>query len=210
MDEVYYSDFIANNETYGNSKGRPVLLHLGSGDGLVVVATTHLNFCSSATGIEIDPQMVTSSKRLAFEQKVFEKCNFFELDLTVDPKILLDNPHWIADKMNAADVVLLSCMDPDLMVKLIPLLAKLSSKRERKIVTLINHFPGELCVHPNYISGTNLCICKGVIDNGAKDDEFLLPAPPQPLCNDDLDKDFARRSIQYAIPSNLKLDTEKR
>jgi len=158
LDEVYHSEFMANNETYENSKGRPVLLHLGSGDGLVAVATTHLNFCSSATGIEINPQFWSLHPIDLPLNKVFEKCDFFELELTVDPKILLDNPRWIADKINAADVVLLSCMDPDLMVKLIPLLANLSSKRARKIVTLINHFPGGLCVHPNYVSGTNSCI----------------------------------------------------
>ena len=191
---------LSSGDNDGKTIGQqPILLHLGSGDGRVAVAAAHLNICSSAVGVDINPQLITASKQLAFQKKVFNKCHFFEEDLTVDPKILLDNPHWIADKMNESDVVFLH-VDPKMLKKLIPLLARLSNGR--KIVTLMNHLPKEASICPEFIHGTELCVYDGVIDNRDAVEQ-ILPPPPEPVDADDIDKEFARRSIQHALPSKF-------
>ena len=42
---------------------------------------------------------------LAFQQKVFNKCHFFHVNYEDDPRLLLNNPHFMADNINESDVV---------------------------------------------------------------------------------------------------------
>ena len=184
---------------------RPILLHLCSGNGQAVVAATRFNLCSQAIGLDTNSLNITNSKKLAFQQKVFSKCHFFETESldNVDPKILLDNPHLIADKMNESNVVYLHATNPDMIEKLVPLLALLSSKRKgRKFITSGYHLSNEFAVSPNLISGTELCVYDGVVDSRVKQ-EILLPPPPRPVDGDEIDKEFARGSIRHAMPERF-------
>ena len=141
--------------------------------GHVAVAAARFDVCAQCIGLDEDERNVKNSIRLAFEQKkAFEKCHFFHIDdLAADPRILLDNPHFVGEKLNEADVVLLHA-PPTTIERLVPLLARMSTKKvERTFVTLTNHIPDEFAVNPQIVEGTELCSYDGVVDNRA-------PAPP--------------------------------
>ena len=145
---------------------------------------------------------------LAFEQKVFNKCHFFHVNYEDDPRLLLNNPHFMADNINESDVVFIhsnAWSSPDRMVTLIPLLALLSSKKNgRKFVTSVHHnIPMEHTVNKRLIEGTDLCVYDGIVDNRTirKDNNnFVCAPPPEPMDGDEIDKEFARSSIKHALP----------
>lgn len=184
---------------------RPALLHVGSGNGILSVAALQFNLCSQAVGLETDQLYVTGSMKLAFQHGVFDRCHFFRSNyFDEDPRLLLDNPHSMADRINESDVVFVYSSS-DEVHKLIPLLALLSSKNEgRKFVTLTHHIPSEFAVSPRLIPGTDLCVYDGVI--GKKDKattaDFRCPMP-EPVDGDEIDKEFARSSIRHAMPRRL-------
>ena len=130
-----------------------------------------------------------------------EECNFFQHYFDIGPRLLLDNPHLMADKINEADVIFLHVL-PEIIQQLIPLMALLSSKEKesRKFVTLVNHIPEHCAVNPIVLSGMDLCVYDGVIDDGTKQEQCNCPLPPEPMDGDEIDKDFARSSIRHALP----------
>jgi len=203
LDDYYWSaNAKSSDDSTDGTMKRPSLLNICSGNGLAAVAASRFNLCSQTVGLDANPLTISNSMKLAFQQKVFHKCHFFQTELVVDPKLLLDNPHFMADKINEADVVFLYA-SPTTIRKLIPLLALLSAKKkETKFVTLMNHLPNEFAVCPELISGTELCAYNGVVDDRMKEVQSI-PRPPEPVDADEIDKGFARSSIRHALPERF-------
>lgn len=187
-------------------ENRPTLLNICSGENndIISIAAAKFNLCSQSIGLHTNEINIQSSKRLAFQQNVFNKCHFFQVNYNDDPKLLLDNPHFIADRINESDVVLIhDVLDADMITQLMPLLALLSSKRKnRKFVSCVHHIPTLNAVCSKLISGTELCVYDGIVDTTTddKDDRCTYPPLPEPLHDDEIDKEFARSSIQHALP----------
>lgn len=153
---------------------KPVLLHIGCGDGRVGVTATRFDLCSQTIGIDISPLRVHTAIKLAFEQQVLSKCHFFQAKMFEDPSLFLGKPDLLAEKIWDADVVFLHAF-PSVLKKLTPLLAKLSDdnyeymlakqgKKKRKFITLMYHLPADLSVNPRFIQGTDLCVYDGVVN----------------------------------------------
>lgn len=179
-------------ESYHTRSGmKPVLLHIGCGDGRVGVAAADL--CSQIIGIDASPLRVHTAIKMAFEQKVLDKSHFFQTEIFEDPLLLLGNPNLLADKIWEADVVFLHAF-PSVLKKLMPLLAKLSDnnyeymlaekvKKQRKFVTLMYHLSAVsidgsryIPMKVRFIQGTDICVYDGVKETDAN--QVTPPSTP--------------------------------
>jgi hypothetical protein len=165
---------------------KPVLLHIGCGDGRIGVTATRFNLCSQTIGIDASPIRVLTAIKTAFEQKVLDKCHFFQKDIFQTE--VFEDP-LLAEKIWDADVIFLHAL-PSKLKKLVPLLAKLSDenyeymlakqvKKKRKFVTLMYHLPAEVTINARFIQGTDLCVYDGVIDKRAVRQVTPPSTPPR-------------------------------
>ena len=218
LDDYFWSTTTSSSSHNGRctdcttNRRRPTLLNIICDEEqsyvILPVAATKYNLCSKSITLHTNEKSITNSKMLAFEQKVFNKCHFFHVNYEDDPRLLLNNPHFMADNINESDVVFIhsnAWSSPDRMVMLIPLLALLSSKKNgRKFVTSVRHnIPMEHTVNKRLIEGTDLCVYDGIVDNRTirKDNNnFVCVPPPEPVDGDEIDKEFARSSIKHALP----------
>ena len=223
LDEYFWSTTTSpsqkTNDSFSdcitNRRRRPILLNIICDEGqsidILSVAATKYNLCSKSITLHTDENSITNSKMLAFEQKVFNKCHFFHVNYDDDPRLLLNNPHFMADNINESDVVFIhynSYSTPDKMETLIPLLALLSSKKnDRKFVTSIHNIPMEHIVNKRQIEGTDLMEYDGIVDNRRirkkNDNNLVCEPPPEPVDGDEIDKEFARSSIKHAFPKRF-------
>lgn len=168
---------------------KPVLLHIGCGDGRVGVTATRFDLCSQTIGIDASPLRVHTAIKMAFEQKILDRCHFFQTEIFEDPRLLLGSPDLLAEKVWEADVVFLHVL-PSNLKKLVPLLAKLSDdnyeymlakqvKKKRKFVTLMYHLPAEVTINARFIQGTDLCVYDGVVDKVAVRQVTPPSTPPR-------------------------------
>ena len=213
LDDYFWSTTTSSSSHNGRctdcttNRRRPTLLNIICDEeqsyDILSIAATKYNLCSKSITLHTNEKSITNSKMLAFEQKVFNKCHFFHVNYEDDPRLLLNNPHFMADNINESDVVLIhsnAWSSPDRMVMLIPLLALLSSKKNgRKFVTSVRHnIPMEHTVNKRLIKGTDLCVYDGIVDNRTirKDNNnFVCAPPPEPVDGDEIDKEFARSVV---------------
>jgi len=210
---------------------RPTLLTIGIDNALAAIMATRFNLCSQAIILNSpdDPtsqsqhdnskKVLVNSKKLAFQQGVFEKVHFFPIEdksFLRHPTLLLDNPHYMADRINQSNIIFVHAPSEEVMMKWIPLFALLSSKMKakRKFITLREFpLPKEVAIPSRFMaaasSSSELCIYDEVIfDEKAKEETrnqqiSIIPPPPKPLDGDEIDKEFARSSILHALPERF-------
>jgi len=224
----HYFDFLQYLDSYycdttsfdgaSDKRRRPTLLNINccctntatieQNNDILSITAAKFNLSSKSISLDNTNEVnVQSSKRLAFQQQVFNKCHFFEVNYNDDPTLLLNNPHFMADQINECDIVFIYAATSDLLQTLLPLLSLLSSKKEgnRKFVTCLNHLPREVAVNPKHIDGTELCVYDGIVHqttNRQMDASILCP-PPEPVDDELIDKEFARASIKHAMPRRV-------
>ena len=223
----HYSDFLQYLDNYycdttsfdgaPDKRRRPTLLNINccctntatieQSYDILAITAAKFNLSSRSISLDTNEVNIQSSKRLAFQQQVFDKCHFFEVNYNDDPTLLLNNPHFMADQINECDIVFIYAATSDLLQTLLPLLSLLSSKKEgnRKFVTCLDHLPREVAVNPKHIYGTELCVYDGIAHqatNRQMDASILCP-PPEPVDDELIDKEFARASIKHAMPRRV-------
>jgi len=204
------------NEGNGTSD---VMLDLGSGDGRACVAPVKLGVLQRSIGIDLFPDCVKAARLLAFRQDVFQSCEFFQADATTSPRLLVDNPHLLSDKLSAANIIFIHS-SPILLRRLVPLLARLTERnavcqeqdsngkspsaiRNVEIVTLVHHIEDQFTVegHVRDLEGTDLRLYDRIICFDTLSDVLPSP-PPEPVDVEEIDRDFARHSIMFAMPQS--------
>lgn len=131
-------DFYSDNEAYNGD----ILLDIGCGDGRVCIASAKMTGCK-AIGLDVSPLCIAMAKKVATEEDVGNgQCSFYELDATIHPDQLLSDKCPIEHQLKTVTVIFLYTY-PTLLMKLIPLLARLTdgTQRVRKVVTLTYHLP---------------------------------------------------------------------
>ena len=176
----HYSDLLQYLDGYycdatlldgaSDTRRRPTLLNINccstnatveQSNDILSITAAKFNLSSKSISLDTNENNIQSSKRLAFQQQVFNKCHFFEVNYNDNPTLLLNNPHFMADQINECDIVFIYAATLGVLQTLLPLLTLLSSKKEkRKFVT--NHLPREVAVNPKHIDGTELCVYDGI------------------------------------------------